>query len=384
MSNASTTLSCLPSATAPLVSAYNPLPRVPSQANRYFIGYAVGGSLVVLQPPTSGVNQKGGGQRGQVKGFSRQSQKRFRDLGNSIDLDSITPRCVLNITHTYPGAFPMNKAQWRRHLNCLCKRWKRRWGPCAVIWKLEFQRRGAPHWHLVAFANHTMAGALPAFCQWLQETWHAICGAGDPDHLRWGTKVTACLRRSDVDRELRYLAKNDSKPKEKEVVDTGRQWGAWHKELLPIRMEYVEVSRKGFMKVRRTIYRCAKQKRPGPLRTVKLYVRHRGVTDRVLEAVSVSDPLPNTEQPLQPSQDVVISSDDIAPTIKERLHVDSKLQLGAGAGIPVLREPEPQVLGLSLGLGSRPAPIGTSRGPPRPWPAAGAVALHRFWQRRRP
>ncbi len=57
------------------------------------------------------------------------------------------------ITLTYPGDWltvaPSADAVKRVHFKALAKRWQRNWGhPLRCVWKLEFQRRGAPHLHL--------------------------------------------------------------------------------------------------------------------------------------------------------------------------------------------------------------------------------------------
>ena len=45
--------------------------------------------------------------------------------------------------------FPRSGRVVKEHLWAFKKRWFRRWGAYPVgVWKLEFQRRGAPHFHL--------------------------------------------------------------------------------------------------------------------------------------------------------------------------------------------------------------------------------------------
>lgn len=59
------------------------------------------------------------------------------------------------ITLTYPGGtwrdYVANDQVWGAHRDRLFKRWERRWGePVKGVWVKEFQRRGAPHLHVVA------------------------------------------------------------------------------------------------------------------------------------------------------------------------------------------------------------------------------------------
>jgi hypothetical protein len=56
------------------------------------------------------------------------------------------------LTLTYPGDWLIvapNAEVVKRHFQALCKRYGRAWGePLIGPWKLEFQRRGAPHFHI--------------------------------------------------------------------------------------------------------------------------------------------------------------------------------------------------------------------------------------------
>jgi hypothetical protein len=57
------------------------------------------------------------------------------------------------------------------------QRWRHRWGePLRCIWKREFQRRGAPHWHLWLCppAGHD------EFAGWLSEAWTDCLHIADP------------------------------------------------------------------------------------------------------------------------------------------------------------------------------------------------------------
>src|SRR5262249_54003424 len=50
------------------------------------------------------------------------------------------------ITLTYQQEFPCDGRQVHRDLETFLDRLQRRFGELSLIWKLEFQRRGAPHW----------------------------------------------------------------------------------------------------------------------------------------------------------------------------------------------------------------------------------------------
>lgn len=96
------------------------------------------------------------------------------------------------VTLTYPGdwqAVAPDGATVKRHLQALLKRWSRAWHGGAtvpVLWKLEFQSRGAPHFHLFAVPPHGVSAGrklagLP-FIAWLSQSWADVVGASDvPD-----------------------------------------------------------------------------------------------------------------------------------------------------------------------------------------------------------
>lgn len=85
------------------------------------------------------------------------------------------------VTLTYPGdwlAVAPGPDACRRHLAAFRRRFERRWGPLRAVWKREFQRRGAPHFHLVG-----LVPTHPEFVTWLGVTWAEVVGHADPDEL---------------------------------------------------------------------------------------------------------------------------------------------------------------------------------------------------------
>jgi hypothetical protein len=65
-------------------------------------------------------------------------------------------------------------------------------------------------------------------------------------------------------------------------LQTGRIWGVWNEDLLPVRWETVEVSLKDAYKIRRIYRKLARRKGGGPLRRITVFVRHENVV-RLLE-----------------------------------------------------------------------------------------------------
>jgi hypothetical protein len=77
----------------------------------------------------------------------------------------------------------------------------------------------------------------------------------------------------------RYVAKPEVFP---EGVETGRVWGVWNEDLLPVQWETVKVSLKDAYKIRRIYRRLAKIRGRRHLHRLTVFVRHENVV-RLLE-----------------------------------------------------------------------------------------------------
>jgi hypothetical protein len=77
----------------------------------------------------------------------------------------------------------------------------------------------------------------------------------------------------------RYVAKPEEVP---EGVETGRAWGVWGKNLLPVTWETVQVSIKDAYRIRRIYKKLAKMRGTGSLRRLMVFVRYENVV-RLLE-----------------------------------------------------------------------------------------------------
>jgi len=87
--------------------------------------------------------------RGKVLTFSRRSRKRLIELFARLSRDTTNP---IFLTLTYPSIFPSAQTA-KNDLRAFLERLKRRFPEARVslVWRMEFQKRGAPHFHLVAF-----------------------------------------------------------------------------------------------------------------------------------------------------------------------------------------------------------------------------------------
>lgn len=163
-------------------------------------------------------------QRGAVSGFSRRSRSRLLKLCASLDADRA--RAGLFVTLTYPSTWPSDAPDWKTHLDSFGKRLSRRCANVSAVWKLEFQKRGAPHFHLLVLGVPYIAAS------WLASAWYEIVKSGQPEHLVAGTQVDRVRRARSV---IAYAAKYLGKVQTTNTGDcVGRYWGIVGRKQLPI------------------------------------------------------------------------------------------------------------------------------------------------------
>lgn len=191
-----------------------------------------GASLIqVKRPPKNDllrVAGKGiGGQRSYVSGFSGASRLRLMRLLATLRRDCVP----IFITLTYPSSWPNTPKEWKRHLDTLAKRLRRRFPDCAMVWKLEAQRRGAPHFHCLLYGVYKIPDD---FRTWLSLSWYEIVASGDERHLRAGSRIEYLRSyRGAMSYAAKYMDKTvDELPEE--WGRPGRFWGVTGREYLPV------------------------------------------------------------------------------------------------------------------------------------------------------
>jgi hypothetical protein len=115
------------------------------------------------------------GKRGNVKSWSNKSRARLVSSILELDLAPLVGGAQIPgmVTLTLPGdwlAVAPDAATAAAKFDNFRKAWEDRWGKLRCIWKREFQRRGAPHWHLWLVPPVPMSD-MWEFNAWLSETW---------------------------------------------------------------------------------------------------------------------------------------------------------------------------------------------------------------------
>jgi hypothetical protein len=181
-----------------------------------------------------------------VVSWSDKSRSRMVERLATLDYSpfDIEGTTLAFLTLTYPGdwlAVASTASDSKKHLRALQKRFERSFGrPFFAVWKMEFQHRGAPHFHLLA--------PIPIgvqFHEWLSIAWTEIVNHPNPEekakHLLAGTGTDYAkgINADNPQRISFYFSKHSSAnkgPKEYQNIpptewikagSVGRFWGYW-------------------------------------------------------------------------------------------------------------------------------------------------------------
>jgi len=159
--------------------------------------------------------------RNDIKEFSQSSGARMRAY-----LRTTVAEYAYFITLTYPHNYERDGRKSKEHLRRFIQELKReqerngfdmsKWG---VFWFMEFQNRGAIHYHIFC--------TDPVGFKWLSQKWYDICGTEDPRHLAAGTNVEKLRsgRHGTCAYAAKYAAKSEQKIVPDDIKNAGRFWG---------------------------------------------------------------------------------------------------------------------------------------------------------------
>lgn len=164
-----------------------------------------------------------GGRAGRsITEWSRKSRAAMCRTFAELDYSPLVKsgRVPAMVTLTYPGAWEAvapDGASVKRHMVLWRKRFQREYGePARYIWKLEFQRRGAPHIHLWMAPPMSPGRSGRSFTQWLSDAWAQVVDHPDPvqkaRHRLAGTAIDIRngLKSCDPKRLAIYFTKHSS------------------------------------------------------------------------------------------------------------------------------------------------------------------------------
>jgi hypothetical protein len=151
--------------------------------------------------------------RGAITEFSDISRKRMaRDLRSRI----YGWRISRFLTFSYPAEYPLDGHAFKAHWKGMLDRIQSRWPGVRVFWFLEFQKRGAPHFH--AFVG------CPMHHYKLKELWDsATAGTGGFVYITNWAKIRN--NKTPWRYALKYSAKQEQKEVPSFISNVGRFWG---------------------------------------------------------------------------------------------------------------------------------------------------------------
>jgi hypothetical protein len=203
-----------------------------------------------------------GGIRGDIRGFSNDSRRRLMFTIAQVRRDAPLP---VFVTLTYPNTFPTARDS-KKHLAAWLRRLRRAYPGVGLIWKLEPQERGAPHYHMLVWGAELqeLRGFVPG-------AWFDVAGNGDRLHLLWhegkcGNGNVHCCQavrswRGVWSYASKYLGKTF------EVVGwdkPGRYWAVVNKSAIPFgEMQRQEVSYRDAVTLQRYQRRFSHRKSRG-------------------------------------------------------------------------------------------------------------------------
>jgi len=166
-------------------------------------------------------NNGGGGRRGKITVFSAKSRRRLIRY-----LFSLEKSPVVMVTLTYPKEWNPDYEVWKRDLDVFLKRVARKFPKYWFIWKLEFQKRGAPHFHLLgSFGEGVVVNK--EVMEWVSRAWYEVVNSGYEKHLKAGTNIEVLdSKKKVIFYVCKYISKEDMpKDENKKSIKVGRWWG---------------------------------------------------------------------------------------------------------------------------------------------------------------
>ena len=191
---------------------------------------------------------RGRGKRGNVETFSKQSRMRMLRMLARLHppaIEGFRHRCVF-VTLTSREIFHPRKA--KEYLRAFFKRLEVKFQNVSGVWRLEYQNRGAPHFHLILY-NVSFIDKL-----WIQEIWGEIIKQERPftriesiksyKHLvnyvsKYAGKVDVVGFNIGA-----YLADNPGSAYGS--LSAGRVWGWFKRDKLPLAREEIETFGQNF------------------------------------------------------------------------------------------------------------------------------------------
>lgn len=203
----------------PLVQTSPDENKLVSSDNFYIIRFAPQGTLIEFSPRLGSSGRSRPSLRGDVTSFSVRSRSRLNKNLAMVNR-SVLP---LFVTLTYHLEYPLDFEGYKYHLHHFLISLSRAFPRAGVMWKLEFQERGAPHYHLFVWGV-----SLEDLRSFVPDTWYKIAGAGSAYHLAWHKGELGnehCVQAIKSWNGVKYYASKYFSKIDDTISRGGRIWG---------------------------------------------------------------------------------------------------------------------------------------------------------------
>lgn len=206
-------------------------------------------------PPLVNIPEnQGRGKRSKITQFSPRARKNMLKA-----IFGLSQYPSIFITLTYPRFYPADSQEWKRHLDNFFRDVRRKFPQAWFFWKLEPQKRGAPHFHLIGDLGSEIK--IHIFRNYLAQLWFRIVDSKDTKHLNAGTQADYI---SDSIGKMRayvckYVGKADAECSFPEWSEPGRFWGRHgHENMPPVLITVANISEVEFTWIKRLVRRWLK------------------------------------------------------------------------------------------------------------------------------
>lgn len=191
--------------------------------------------LKLVRKSTTEFGKQSGGKRRKVEKLSSQSLKRLAFLVTTSHVEFVSI-----ITLTYGQVQPTNGIISKGHLDNFLRAMRRDFGSFSYVWFLEFQKRGAPHYHILTTLSDCGSESRKKLARnWLRSQVELYSQNTNLSLSRMVKEMSKVERVHSHQRSweeirkrdgakfyvIKYASKKEQKTVPKHFQDVGRFWG---------------------------------------------------------------------------------------------------------------------------------------------------------------
>lgn len=182
-------------------------------------------NAVTIQNDSCGHSRKPevGAKRGAIHNFSTASRRRLLRLFSKTNVSLFSNMFFVTLTYHFENSYKDHSSN--DDINLFLTNLRQKLPRFFYIWRLEFQKRGAPHYHIALFFPHDSVGYnFSLLSKDVAETWNRIANPNSKAARQYAVKVDKLTSyRNAVAYLSKYVAKEDTEINPK---FSARRWAA--------------------------------------------------------------------------------------------------------------------------------------------------------------